>query len=221
MNATGVKTVGYIGYNDAWGDLVYDALKKTAEPAGMQIVDQRALRACRHFGDRAGLQHRRGSAGSGDDGRLGHARRAAVHRARRTWLQGPDLRHPCADQSGFHARRRERGRRRDLPDRACRGGRAASGIAPDPQDRARIRAAYQKANNEPARGAFAPTRSTLADHARCGKRASQPARNPVRRNSAPRCAMPSSPQGSGRHACGLQFHARRPPPAWTIARACW
>ena len=30
MKAAGVKTVGYIGYNDAWGDLVYNALKKTA-----------------------------------------------------------------------------------------------------------------------------------------------------------------------------------------------
>ena len=54
MTAGGVKTVGYIGYNDAWGDLVYDALKKTADPAGMQIVDQRALCARRHVGDRAG-----------------------------------------------------------------------------------------------------------------------------------------------------------------------
>ena len=46
MKATGAKTVGYIGYNDAWGDLVYDALKKTAEPAGMQIVtNERYARA--------------------------------------------------------------------------------------------------------------------------------------------------------------------------------
>ena len=28
MKKTGVKTVGYIGFNDAWGDLVYDALQK-------------------------------------------------------------------------------------------------------------------------------------------------------------------------------------------------
>ncbi len=46
MKETGVKTIGYIGYNDAWGDLVYNALKKTAEPAGMQIVtNERYARA--------------------------------------------------------------------------------------------------------------------------------------------------------------------------------
>jgi branched-chain amino acid transport system substrate-binding protein len=38
MKATGVKTIGYIGFGDAWGDLVYDALMKTAEPAGMKVV---------------------------------------------------------------------------------------------------------------------------------------------------------------------------------------
>jgi branched-chain amino acid transport system substrate-binding protein len=38
MRKAGIKTVGYIGYNDAWGDLVYDALKAQAEPAGIRIV---------------------------------------------------------------------------------------------------------------------------------------------------------------------------------------
>ena len=33
-----MKTVGYIGFSDAWGDLVYDALQKSAEPAGIKIV---------------------------------------------------------------------------------------------------------------------------------------------------------------------------------------
>ncbi|MDQ6640575.1 MAG: ABC transporter substrate-binding protein, partial [Pseudomonadota bacterium] len=35
MKANGVKTVAYIGFTDAWGDLVYDALLKAAEPAGI------------------------------------------------------------------------------------------------------------------------------------------------------------------------------------------
>lgn len=38
MKATGVKTIGYIGFGDAWGDLVYDALMKTAEPAGLKVI---------------------------------------------------------------------------------------------------------------------------------------------------------------------------------------
>lgn len=46
MKATGVKTIGFIGFNDAWGDLVYDAVQKTAEPAGMKIVaNERYARA--------------------------------------------------------------------------------------------------------------------------------------------------------------------------------
>ena len=38
MKASGVKSVGYIGFSDAWGDLVYDALQKSAGPAGIKIV---------------------------------------------------------------------------------------------------------------------------------------------------------------------------------------
>ena len=38
MKKNGIKTVGYIGYSDAWGDLVYSSLKKTAEPEGIKIV---------------------------------------------------------------------------------------------------------------------------------------------------------------------------------------
>jgi len=46
MKATGVKTVGYIGYSDSWGDLVYDGLTKAAEPAGIKITsNERYARA--------------------------------------------------------------------------------------------------------------------------------------------------------------------------------
>jgi branched-chain amino acid transport system substrate-binding protein len=46
IKATGAKTIGYIGFNDAWGDLVYDAAKQLAEPAGMKIVaNERYARA--------------------------------------------------------------------------------------------------------------------------------------------------------------------------------
>ena len=46
MKATGVKTVGYIGYSDSWGDLVYDGLTKAAEPAGIKVVaNERYARA--------------------------------------------------------------------------------------------------------------------------------------------------------------------------------
>ena len=46
MKASGVKTVGYIGFSDAWGDLVYDALQKSAGPAGIKVIgNERYARA--------------------------------------------------------------------------------------------------------------------------------------------------------------------------------
>ena len=46
MKKDGVKTVGYIGFTDAWGDLVYNSLVKAAEPAGIKVVtNERYARA--------------------------------------------------------------------------------------------------------------------------------------------------------------------------------
>ncbi len=46
MKKSGVKTIGYIGFSDAWGDLVYDAMMKIAEPAGIKVVsNERYARA--------------------------------------------------------------------------------------------------------------------------------------------------------------------------------
>ena len=46
MQRDGVKYVGYIGFSDAWGDLVYNALVKAAEPVGIKVVtNERYARA--------------------------------------------------------------------------------------------------------------------------------------------------------------------------------
>jgi branched-chain amino acid transport system substrate-binding protein len=46
MKRNGVKTVGYIGFTDAWGDLVYNSLIKAAEKAGIKVVaNERYARA--------------------------------------------------------------------------------------------------------------------------------------------------------------------------------
>jgi branched-chain amino acid transport system substrate-binding protein len=46
MKANGVKTVGYIGFSDSWGDLVYDALMKAAPSRGIKVVsNERYARA--------------------------------------------------------------------------------------------------------------------------------------------------------------------------------
>src|SRR6201985_415112 len=40
MKAHGIKTVGYIGFSDSYGDLWFNDLKKQSEPMGLQIVDE-------------------------------------------------------------------------------------------------------------------------------------------------------------------------------------
>jgi len=46
MKKSGIKSLGYIGFSDAWGDLVYDSLMKTAEPGGIKVLtNERYARA--------------------------------------------------------------------------------------------------------------------------------------------------------------------------------
>ncbi|HEX9431330.1 MAG TPA: ABC transporter substrate-binding protein [Burkholderiales bacterium] len=46
LKAQGVKTVGYIGYTDTWGDLVYKAIQSHAASGGFKVVtDERYARA--------------------------------------------------------------------------------------------------------------------------------------------------------------------------------
>jgi branched-chain amino acid transport system substrate-binding protein len=46
LKAQGVKTVGYIGYTDTWGDLVYKAIQSHAASAGFKVVtDERYARS--------------------------------------------------------------------------------------------------------------------------------------------------------------------------------
>ncbi|MEJ7931304.1 ABC transporter substrate-binding protein [Ramlibacter sp. AN1015] len=46
MKQQGVKSVGYIGFSDAWGDLVYDSLQQAAGAAGIKVLtNERFARA--------------------------------------------------------------------------------------------------------------------------------------------------------------------------------
>jgi branched-chain amino acid transport system substrate-binding protein len=156
MKSTGVKTVGYIGFNDAWGDLVYSALKQTAEPLGIQIVTNE---------------------------RYARADTSVTAQALRIIVAAPDV--VMAGGSGtpgalpFIALA-ERGYKGQIygthalinPDFVRVGGAAVEGVIcptgpvvvaeqlPDSNPTKKIaleyQAAYQKANNEPARGAFGP-----------------------------------------------------------------
>src|SRR3954463_7858231 len=40
MTKHNIKTVGYIGYSDSYGDLCFNDLKKQGEPMGLKIVDE-------------------------------------------------------------------------------------------------------------------------------------------------------------------------------------
>jgi branched-chain amino acid transport system substrate-binding protein len=40
MQANNVKTVGYIGFSDSWGDLWVKEFKSLAEPMGLQLIDE-------------------------------------------------------------------------------------------------------------------------------------------------------------------------------------
>jgi branched-chain amino acid transport system substrate-binding protein len=156
MTETGVKTVGYIGYNDAWGDLVYNALKKTADPAGVQIVaNERYARADTSVTAQA--LHLVAAApevvmmgGSGTPGALPFI--ALADRGYKGQIYGT---HALIN-----------------PDFIRVGGSAVEGVicpagpivvaeqlpesAPTRKISMEYLAAYQKANNEPARGGFAP-----------------------------------------------------------------
>jgi branched-chain amino acid transport system substrate-binding protein len=156
MKATGVKTVGYIGFNDAWGDLVYNALKKTAEPAGIQIVaNERYARADTSVTAQAlrvvaAAPDVVMDGGSGTPGAL-----PFIGLAERGYN---------GQKYGTHALIN--------PDFIRVGGAAVEGVIcpagpvvvaeqlPDSNPTKKIsleyQAAYQKANNEPARGGFGP-----------------------------------------------------------------
>jgi branched-chain amino acid transport system substrate-binding protein len=156
MKSVGVKTVGYIGYNDGWGDLVYGGLEKSADPDGIKILTNE---------------------------RYARADTSVTAQALHIVSAAPDA--VLTGGSGtpgalpFIALR-ERGYTKEIygtpaiinPDFVRVGGAAVEGVIastgpvvvaeqlPDSYPTKKIsleyQAAYQKANNEPARGAFGP-----------------------------------------------------------------
>lgn len=156
MKKVGVKTVGYIGYSDGWGDLVYGGLEKAAEPDGIKILTNE---------------------------RYARADTSVTAQALHIMAAAPDA--VMTGGSGtpgalpFIALR-ERGYTKEIygtpaiinPDFVRVGGAAVEGVIastgpvvvadqlPDSYPTKKIaieyQAAYQKANNEPARGAFGP-----------------------------------------------------------------
>jgi branched-chain amino acid transport system substrate-binding protein len=156
MKKTGVKSVGYIGFNDAWGDLVYDALKKSAQGTDLNIVtNERYARAdtsvtAQALRNVAAAPDVVMTGGSGTPGALPFI--ALAERGYKGKIYGT---HALIN-----------------PDFVRVGGSAVEGVIcptgpvvvasqlPESNPIRKValeyEAAYQKGNNEPARGAFAP-----------------------------------------------------------------
>jgi branched-chain amino acid transport system substrate-binding protein len=154
MKKVGVKTVGYIGYNDGWGDLVFNGLEKSAD--GIKILTNE---------------------------RYARADTSVTAQALHIIAANPDA--VMTGGSGTPGALpfitlRERGYTKEIygtpalinPDFVRVGGQAVEGVIastgpvvvadqlsdtyPTKKIALEYRAAYQKANNEPARGAFGP-----------------------------------------------------------------
>jgi branched-chain amino acid transport system substrate-binding protein len=156
MKKTGVKTIGYIGFNDAWGDLVYDALKKSTEGTNLKIVtNERYARSdtsvtAQALRNVAAAPDVVMTGGSGTPGALPFI--ALAERGYKGQIYGT---HALIN-----------------PDFVRVGGSAVEGVIcptgpvvvasqlPETNPIRKValeyEAAYQKGNNEPARGAFAP-----------------------------------------------------------------
>ena len=96
MANNGVKTVGFIGFADAYGEGWYHEFSKIAAIKRHPDRRQRALCAHRHLGDRPGAQADGRQARRGADRRLGHAGRAAAEDAQGARLHRQDTTRPTA-----------------------------------------------------------------------------------------------------------------------------
>ena len=124
MKAHNVKTVGYIGYSDSYGDLWFNDFKAQGVPMGLTLVDEE--RFARPDTSVAG-QVLKLVAANPDAVLVGASGTAAglpQTELARPWLQGPDLPDPRRRQHGFHPHRRP----------AAEGVIMASGPVMDPED---------------------------------------------------------------------------------------
>ncbi len=97
MKKNNVKTVGYIGYSDSYGDLWFNDLKAQGGPLGLQIVAEERFCATRHVGDRPGAEAVVGQPGCDPDRCVRHRGGAAAVDVARARLQRTDLPDPrCA-----------------------------------------------------------------------------------------------------------------------------
>ena len=112
MKKNNVKTVGYIGYSDSYGDLWFNDFKAQGVPMGMTRSHRGALCPSGYVGRRPGAEARRRQPRCDPHRRFRHRRGAAAVHAARARLQGPDLPDPRRRQHGLHPHRGSCGGRR-------------------------------------------------------------------------------------------------------------
>ena len=113
MKAHGIKTVGYIGYSDSYGDLWMNDFKAQAIPMGLSVATEERFARPDTSVAGPGAEARRRQSGCRSGRRLRHRGGAAADHAARARLQGPDLPDPRRRQHGLHPHRRCVGGRRD------------------------------------------------------------------------------------------------------------
>ena len=129
MKANGVKTMGYIGFADAYGDGWLAEMKRSAQTAGIKVVAEEKYN--RNDASVTG-QVLKLVAANPDAiliGAAGTPGRDAAEGAGRAQLQGQDLPDARRRQSRLPARRRQGRQRHDPADRPDAGLRAAARLA--------------------------------------------------------------------------------------------
>ena len=106
MKAHNIKTVGYIGYSDSYGDLWFNDFKTQARADGHDDRRRRTICAAGYLGRGAGAEAGRRQSRCDPGRRFRHRGGVAADRASRTRLQGPDLSDPRRRQHGLHPHRR-------------------------------------------------------------------------------------------------------------------
>ena len=211
MAKHGVKTVGFIGFNDAYGESWYRTFVPMAEKAGIKLVaNERYARS-----DQSVIGQATKIIAANPDavlvGAAGGRHGAAAHDAGRARLQGPDLPDARRGDARLHSpRRQERrghgdGREPDAGARprcptATRRRRSRSTTSPPTRSSTATKPATFGANVYDAglllqKAVPIAAAQGQAGHARIPQRAARRAR---------------ADQGAGRHAGRLQHVGRRP-----------
>ena len=118
MKANGVKTMGYIGFADGYGDGWLAEMRRSAQTAGIKIVGEEKYNRTDASVTGQVLKLVAANPGRDPDRGRGHARRDAAEGAGRPQLQGQDLPDARRRQPGLPARRRQGRRWHDPADRA-------------------------------------------------------------------------------------------------------